>query len=251
MLYSFGIQKKNTKKWQARKKEDKQEKATMKASTQKTFKQQLGILVDMPKQGLGSTNNGNTARRFFENTQTSSLITGVSEELIYLFHIILQIISSGHEIDVEKFRGYVLATARHYIKEYPWYNMPTSAHRLLIHGPDIISSAILPIGQLSENAQELTNKLIKQYRLGFSRKFLRVKTMEDVFRRLLATTDPYISSLRKSTPKKMKTLLPEAVALLVPVTEGYEDSDADSDETNFEYNKDFNKETDQDEKEPK
>ena len=106
MLYSFGIQKKNTKKWQAGIEEDKQEKATMKASIQKASKQQLGILVDMPKQGLGSTKDGNTARQFFENTQTSSLIIGVSEELIHRFHIILQTISSGHEIDVEKIRSY-------------------------------------------------------------------------------------------------------------------------------------------------
>ena len=98
----FGY-KKNTKKRQTRKEEDKQEKATMKASIQKAFKQQLGILVDMPKQGLGSTNDGNTARRIFESTQTSSLIIAVSEELIHRFHIILQTISSGHEIDVEKF----------------------------------------------------------------------------------------------------------------------------------------------------
>ena len=217
----------------------------MKASIQKAFKQQLGILVDMSKQGLGSTNDGNTARRFFENTQTSSLIIGVFE-LIHPLHIILQTISSGHEIDVEKFRSYALATARHFIKEYPRYNMPTSVHKLLIYGSDIISSDILPIGQLSEDAQKSTNKLIKQYLLGFSRKFSRAKTMEDVFRRLLATTDPYISSLRKSTPKKLRTLLPEAVALLVPVAEDYEDSDADAEETDFEYNEDFNKETDKD-----
>lgn len=179
----------------------------------------------MPKQGFGSTNDGNTARRFFENTKTSSLITGVSEELISRFHIILQTISSGRDIDVEKFRVYALATARHYVKEYPWYNMPTSVHRLLIHGPEIISSAILPIGQLSEDAQESTNKLIKQNRLSFSRKISRVTNIEDVFRRLLATTDPFISTHRKPATKKLKSLLPDAVALLVPVAEGCEDSD--------------------------
>lgn len=216
---------KNIKKWQARKEEDKEERATMKARIQTEFKEKLGILVDMPKQGFGSTNDGNTARRFFENTKTSSLITGVSEELISRFHIILQTISSGRDIDVEKFRVYALATARHYVKEYPWYNMPTSVHRLLIHGPEIISSAILPIGQLSEDAQESTNKLIKQNRLSFSRKISRVTNIEDVFRRLLATTDPFISTHRKPATKKLKSLLPDAVALLVPVAEGCEDSD--------------------------
>ena len=70
--------------------------------------------------------------------------------------------------------------------------------------------------------------------MSFSRKFSRVKTIEVVFRRFLATTDPSISSLRKSTPKKFKSLLPEAVSLLVPVAEYYDDSDADDEDTDFE-----------------
>ena len=121
-----------------------------------------------------------------------------------------------------------------------------SVHRLLIHGPDIISSAILPIGQLSEDAQESTNKLIKRYRSSFSRKFSRVENMEDVFRRLLATTYPYISFLRKPTSKKLKSLLAEAVYLLVPVVEESEDSDVDDKETDFEDDEDLIEEAEED-----
>ncbi|GLV38061.1 hypothetical protein CBL_07860 [Carabus blaptoides fortunei] len=43
----------------------------------------------------------------------------------------------------------------------------------------------------------------------------------------------------KINKKKLKSLLPEAVALLVPVAEDYEDSDADDEETDFEDDEDF------------
>jgi hypothetical protein len=85
--------------------------------------------------------------------------------------------------------------------------MPTSVHKLLIHGPQIIASALLPIGQLSEDAQEARNKDIKRYREDFSRKCSREKPMEDVFYRLMVTSDPYISSIRKlPQKKKLKSL---------------------------------------------
>ena len=39
--------------------------------------------------------------------------------------------------------------------------------------------------------------------------------MEDVFNRLLVSSDPYISSLRKLPKKKLKQFLPEALELLI------------------------------------
>jgi hypothetical protein len=92
--------------------------------------------------------------------------------------------------------------------------MPTAVHKILIHGAQVINSALLPIGQMSEDAQECGNKYIKKYRTDFTRKCSREKTMEDLFSRLLLASDPYISSLRKLPCKKLKSLLPEAVQLL-------------------------------------
>lgn len=218
-----------TQKWQARKTEDKEVKQKRKLVIQEGFKKELGLLVDMPKQGFGSTNDGNTARRFFENTTTSARITGVDEELIHRFHIILQTISSGEAINIAKFRMYTTETAKYFVEKYPWYKMPTGVHRLLIHGPDIIAAALVPIGKLSEEAQEATNKLIKRNREYHARKCSRVKNMEDVFRRLLATTDPFIASLRQVRQKKVKSLLPEAKALLAS-TPLATDTDEDSDD---------------------
>ena len=93
--------------------------------------------------------------------------------------------------------------------------MPTSVHKLLIHGPQIIEAALLPIGQMSEDAQEVLNKSIKGFREDFSRKCSRIKTMEDVFSRLMIASDPYISSIRKLSTKKMRNLSPEKENLLL------------------------------------
>lgn len=95
---------------------------------------------------------------FIENTKISSEITEIDEELIKHFHIILQVISSGFEIDAKKFQKYAIETAQKLVDLYPWFNMPTTVHKILIHGHQIIESSLLPIGQMSGEAQESCNK---------------------------------------------------------------------------------------------
>uniref|UniRef100_A0A6P7GWP0 Uncharacterized protein LOC114343837 n=1 Tax=Diabrotica virgifera virgifera TaxID=50390 RepID=A0A6P7GWP0_DIAVI len=200
-------------KWQARGKEDKQKVAENKKKIQEAFRQEIGLLVDKPKPRYGSSNDGNTARRFFGDPETSSKITGVNKDLISRFKVILATISSGHKIKVEPFKIYCLDTATRFTELYPWYNMPTTVHKILIHSAEIISYAILPIGQLGEEAQEARNKDIKRYRESFSRKFSRQKNMEDVFHRLLISSDPYISNLRKLIPKEFSKYPAEVIHL--------------------------------------
>ncbi|XP_011688441.1 PREDICTED: uncharacterized protein LOC105450347 [Wasmannia auropunctata] len=200
------------KKWQANTKREKRITEDRKKVIQKGFRLQLGLIVDRPiKPGYGSTNDGSTARRFFKNSSISATITGVSEHLINRFHVILQAISSGHNIKCDKFREYALETARKFVELYPWYDMPTSVHKLLIHGPEIIASALLlPIGQLSEEAR---NKNIKKLCKNFSRKCSR-DNIQDVFNQLMVTSDPYISSIRKLPQRPLESLLPETIELL-------------------------------------
>ena len=88
-----------TEKWQARREEDKKNVKIRKEEIQTQFRIKLGLIVDRAKPGYGSSNDGNTARRFFQNAAISAEITGVDEKLIHRFHIILQVISSGFDID--------------------------------------------------------------------------------------------------------------------------------------------------------
>ncbi|GBM11349.1 hypothetical protein AVEN_13578-1 [Araneus ventricosus] len=78
--------------------------------------------------------------------------------------------------------------------------MPVSVHKIQFNGKDIIDSCILPIGQLSEEAQEARNKHNRRERELFIRETSRIDTNKDLINRLLLTSDPFIANLR-SRPK--------------------------------------------------
>ena len=71
----------------------------------------MGLLVDIPKPGYGTTNDGNTASRFFDQSALASSITGIDEQLIKRLNVILQTISCGYAVDVQSFRKYAKTTA--------------------------------------------------------------------------------------------------------------------------------------------
>lgn len=98
--------------------------------------------------GKGTSNDGNTARRFFKNSQKSADITGVDKNLIQRFGNILSAMASGYEVNIPKFELYTKDTAKLFIFLYPWYYMPSSVHKILIHGADVINAALLPIGKI-------------------------------------------------------------------------------------------------------
>lgn len=185
----------DVKKWQIRDDEDKKLVKERKKLIIKNLKSEMSLLVDIPKQGYGTTNDGNTARKFFREYALSSSITGLNEDFLKHLHTILTTLSCGYAINTEAFAEYSKATAEQYVELYPWYNMPSSLHRILIHGPDIIKAATLPIGLFSEEALESRNKEFRKYRECNTRKFSREETMQDLFNALLVTSDPVISSL--------------------------------------------------------
>ena len=189
----------------------------------------MGLLIDMPKQISGNTNDGNTARRFFRNAEISAQITGLSLELIKRFHVILECLASGYTINVEAFESYTFETRNLYLKLYPWYYMPVSVHKVLWHGKAIIEHCILPIGQLSEEAQESRNKDNRRYRLQFTRKTSRTETNADLIKRLLISSDPYICSFRKTPPVKKRTLTPDILKLLKNACYNIQESDSEND----------------------
>lgn len=188
--------------WQVRGKEFKDIVDNNKKRIQAEFKAKMGLIVDKPKPGYGSTNDGNTARRFFYNPDLSSQITGVDKGLILKFSIILRVLASGCHIDLGKFRELLLETRQLYISLYDWYYMPSSVHKVLLHACEIIGSFSLPIGQLSEDALESRHKEVRKNRLLHTRKCSRINSNKDLMRVLLLTSEPLISSMRKVTTKR-------------------------------------------------
>ena len=86
---------------------------------QNLYKTEMNLIVDQPKQVSGNSNDGNLARAFFNNEIKASEITGIDLELIKRFHVVLEMLSSGHIIDSEKYKQYAVETARLFKQKYP------------------------------------------------------------------------------------------------------------------------------------
>ena len=82
---------------------------------------------------------------------------------------------------------YCMQTAEIYVALYPWFCMTFLLHKILIHGADIINHVSLPIGMMSEEAQESRNKDIRNFRVQHTRKTGMI----------LFSSDSFISSISK------------------------------------------------------
>lgn len=201
------------KKWRVSSEQDKVLLASKKKDVHDKFKSEMGLKVDEPKQGSGNSNDGNTARRAFKDEDCFADICGLDKSLIHRLHMILIAISSKLPLDSEKFGKYCIETAELLIELYPWFKMPVSVHVLLIHGEQIVRSSMLPIGMMSEEAQEARNKDNKHFREKHARKTSRTDTMNDVFLRLMVTGDIVISSRSLKQPQS-EPLPPEVRSML-------------------------------------
>lgn len=139
---------------------------------------------------------------FFSFPALSSRITGIDQNLIYRFSVILKALNSNFKINSSSFHKYAFETAQLYVQLYEWYPMPATVHKILLHGKYIIDNFLLPIGQLGEDAQESRHKEVKYYREHNTRKMSRKATNEDLFNILLISSDPLISSLSILPPRQ-------------------------------------------------
>ena len=188
-------------KWALGSDADKEKVKAKKNLIQSRFRNEGGLVIDIPRSGgSGSSNNGNTARRFFRNAEQTAAIINVDVHLIKRIYVVLCTLSSGFMIDADKLKDYCLETAQLFIQLYPWYYMPQSLHKILIHGWQVVDEMVLPIGMVSEEALEARNKDFKKFREFFSRKCSRLKTNEDLLRRFMCSSDPVISALRSPKP---------------------------------------------------
>lgn len=80
-------------KWKTRSEEEKRIEEDTEKNIQRKFKDELGLLVDVPKQGFVNTNDGTTPRRFFSDPETASRITGLDVETIKRSKAILEAIT--------------------------------------------------------------------------------------------------------------------------------------------------------------
>ncbi|KAJ8682904.1 hypothetical protein QAD02_018696 [Eretmocerus hayati] len=187
---------------------------------QSSIKKHLkGLTIDVVKTGYGTSNDGNTSRRFFENPQETARVLGINERLVEMYKVFLEAINCTKQIDPVKMKKFSEEVMALYVSEYSWYPMPPSVHKAFMHGWQIVERTSVPVGTLSEEAQEATNKVVKRARLENSRCYDRQSSNEDVLHYLLFASDPLISSLRVGGEKTIKELSPEAQSLMVDFQE--------------------------------
>lgn len=107
-------------KWAAKTTEQKESMKLAKEDIQQKLRSELDLIVDVPKQGSGSSNDGNTARTFFRNFKTVSSITGFDENLLKRMYVLLQVMASGRYFDTDLFRDYALGTAEQFVNKYSY-----------------------------------------------------------------------------------------------------------------------------------
>lgn len=135
--------------------------------------------------------------------------------MIRKFDKILSALSSGQKINVKKFSKLCKETADLYVSLYDWYHMPVTIHKILMHGPEIIKSFILPVGLYAEDAQETRTKDLRRFRLNHTRKIGRIESNTDLLIRLILSSDPYIKYLGGGRSKKTIDFDPEVLDLLI------------------------------------
>ncbi|CAG7819533.1 unnamed protein product [Allacma fusca] len=188
-----------------------------KARIQKEIWEQLKLRVDYPNPTGGTSNDGNTARRAFQNFKTFARILNVREDIVRDFRTVLITLSSQFPINPGRFKVHCISLFNKLMDEYSWYLLPSSIHKILIHGAEIISASPLPVGMLAEDCAESRNKCYKFDRTYRARKTSRLDTLTDMFHRSLGTSDPLISSIslrRRAIVRKRKTLPAEVIDLL-------------------------------------
>ena len=59
----------------------------------------------------------------------------------------------------EKLERYNRDTLQMYLDKYKWYNMPQAVHKMLVHSHDVIAIKCVPVGCLSKEPKESSNKI--------------------------------------------------------------------------------------------
>ena len=178
------------------------------------LKNELGLNVDCPAQGSGTTNNGNTARRFFANVEKVSRITQVDARLIHQLSVMLCSLNSGYDKNSTKYVEYAKKTASLFEELFCWFYMPVSVHKMLMHGSQVIKSLCISVGHASEEGLEGTHKIIRTAREHHTCKRSRIRSNTDLINWLLLISDPILVSFRKRSQHKLQQLPSEVLQLL-------------------------------------
>jgi hypothetical protein len=92
------------KSWQARGDTNKAKMARRKSQMHAELKDEIGIIVGQVRQGSGTSNTGNCARRGFRSPEIFARVCGVPVEMVKLIRTIWILIATPFAVDPDKFK---------------------------------------------------------------------------------------------------------------------------------------------------
>ena len=119
----------------------------------------------------------------------------------------LRIYNSDRKINTEILDIVCKDTYEYIVIRFPWANITPTLHKLLAHSSELIRTCSNSHGLkvFSEEAVEVSNKLIRRYRENLARKMSFSLNTRDIFIRLMCNSDPVLNVHRKSTKHSKKT----------------------------------------------
>nr|CAI5852584.1 unnamed protein product [Callosobruchus analis] len=120
----------------------------------------MDLIVDKPKPGYDSSNNGNTALRFFEYAEISSSIMDIEVEVIKRFRTILIAIASGFPIERELFQAYAIETAHLFVEKYKCLLQCTRFRIILLSDPPALQDVVTPDRSSKFRMNQLANFIV-------------------------------------------------------------------------------------------
>ena len=184
----------------------KKEVATRTQIVKDNIEKDMKLFVCRIVQGKGTSNTGNVARKFFRDFETAAKCTGLNQDLIRRFFVLLTVINSGFKLNPVSFQKYADETEDMVHTDLGWYGIPPSVHAMLNHTIQVQEMIPFNIGEGSESALESAHKRKLSVRENHTRKNSRAANILDVFHWELLVTDPVI--LDKSQKEIFKTDLP-------------------------------------------
>lgn len=154
-----------------------------------------GLNIFQPRDGgRGTSNDGNTAKRAFEDPQFFADQVGVSVQLIEGLHNIWIALACSLPICADKFQRYCDWVKRLYEADCGWYTMPPTLHKILHHGAEMIRlfPKTLASGAFNEEPQEATNRDVRDWQVEHARQRSLWQRNLDVFNRMMERSDPMI-----------------------------------------------------------
>ena len=177
--------------------------------TSELLVEKIGMRIDHPCSDGGTTSTGNIARQCFMNINQflfwiNSLISSEFDDIINKIHmslsVILRIYNSNREVNTDRLESQCKDTYESIIFHFKWVNITPYLHKILAHSSELIKACNSSHGlkDLSEEAVEVCNKLIRKYREHLGRKFSFSLNMRDIFIRLVCNTDPVLNTFRRN-----------------------------------------------------